>query len=187
MPKCNADGSFEKKQCNLGSRECWCVDSRGFEISETRKSSIKPLDCQNPPKSLCPTYKCSENCEHGFELDSRACRTCKCVDPCSKLSCREDGEACRLVKVECVGLPCPPVAMCLPKKENPCQNGEPLGLGNTEEVVSCGPEFENCPSSHKCQLSPLGEYAVCCPKPSKYLHKMLNYIAKSSTYIRFFV
>lgn len=167
MPTCNSDGTFARKQCNPGSRECWCVDSRGFEISQTRLPIGKPLDCDAPSKSQCPLNKCANNCEHGFELDSNGCRTCKCIDPCSKLSCREDGEICRLVNVECVDIHCPPVAMCLPKKDNPCHNGEPLRLGNTEETVSCGPDFESCPSSHKCQLSPLGEYAVCCPKPSK--------------------
>ncbi|KAK9721248.1 WAP-type (Whey Acidic Protein) 'four-disulfide core' [Popillia japonica] len=174
MPTCNSDGTFARKQCNPGSRECWCVDSRGFEISQTRLPIGKPLDCDAPSKSQCPLNKCANNCEHGFELDSNGCRTCKCIDPCSKLSCREDGEICRLVNVECVDIHCPPVAMCLPKKDNPCHNGEPLRLGNTEETVSCGPDFESCPSSHKCQLSPLGEYAVCCPKPRDVCFESLD-------------
>lgn len=104
------------------------------------------------------------------------CRTCRCIDPCSKISCRGEGETCRLVSVECVDWPCPPVPMCLPKKENPCQSGEPLRLGNTEELVTCGPDYESCPSSHKCQLSPVGEYAVCCPKPSKNKFRPLKLI-----------
>lgn len=170
MPKCKEDGSYESKQCNPRTGECWCVDIRGFELSETRTRSIDNLTCDPAPKSTnCPMYKCSEDCEHGFKIDEKGCRTCECLDPCSQISCRGEGETCRLVTVECVDWPCPSVPMCLPKKENPCQNGEPLKLGSSEEMVTCGPEYENCPSSHKCQLSPVGEYAVCCPKPSKIL------------------
>lgn len=169
IPQCQGDGGYEAKQCNPGTKECWCVDFRGFEISQTRTNDTKGLSCDPPPKSNeCPLYKCPKDCEHGFALDNKGCRTCACLDPCSQISCRGEGETCRLVSVECVDWPCPSVPMCLPKKENPCQNGEPLKLGNTDELVTCGPESESCPSSHKCQLSPVGEYAVCCPKPRKY-------------------
>nr|XP_022902311.1 balbiani ring protein 3 [Onthophagus taurus] len=165
IPRCKEDGSFESKQCHPLKRQCWCVDSRGFEISQTRTDMKQPLNCNKTENSRCPLYKCAEDCKHGFEIDQKGCRTCKCSDPCTKISCREDGEICRLVDVECVDGPCPPIAMCLPKKENPCQYGEPLRLGSSDETISCGPDFESCPSSHKCQLSPFGEYAVCCPKP----------------------
>ncbi|XP_017786716.1 PREDICTED: balbiani ring protein 3-like [Nicrophorus vespilloides] len=158
LPQCKEDGEYETKQCD--HKECWCVDFRGFEVSKTRKSRNEALSCEQLEEaSTCPTYKCKEDCEHGFEMDEHNCRTCRCADPCSKISCREDGEMCRLVNVECVSWPCPAVPMCLPKKENPCQNGEPLNQ------ISCGPDQDGCPSSHKCQLSPIGEYAVCCPKP----------------------
>lgn len=166
LPRCAADGTFESKQCNPATKECWCVDNRGFEISQTRVSMREPLNCNKIKASLCPLYKCKENCEHGYRLDKNGCRTCECVDPCSEISCRGEGETCRLVKVECITDPCPAIPMCLPRKENPCQNGDPLKLGNNDdELVTCGPDYESCPSSHKCQLSPLGEYAVCCPKP----------------------
>lgn len=165
MPQCTEDGSFDPLQCNPGTQECWCVDFRGFEISSTRTPSSKKLDCNAPPKSDCPLYKCYEDCEHGFEMDKNGCRTCKCIEPCDKITCKGEGETCRLVQVECENMPCPPVPMCLPKKDNPCQHGSPLMYG--DDQVSCGPDYDSCPSSHKCQLSPLGEYAVCCPKPRK--------------------
>ncbi|KAL1501147.1 hypothetical protein ABEB36_006531 [Hypothenemus hampei] len=174
IPECNEDGSFTNKQCHPGTKECWCVDERGFEISETR-SRNSSLDCDvtlEPNK--CSHLECTEDCEHGFEMDSNGCRTCQCIDPCSKISCRGEGETCRLVNVECISGSCPSVPMCLPKKENPCQHGEPLKLGTNEVLFTCGPESESCPSSHKCQLSPVGEYAVCCPKPREVCFEPLD-------------
>ncbi|KAF5293262.1 hypothetical protein FQR65_LT11002 [Abscondita terminalis] len=164
IPQCKENGNYEPLQCNPSKKECWCVDYRGFEISQSRTSSENKLDCSVKSFSKsCPIYKCEQDCQHGFQLDKNGCRTCKCVNPCASIKCREDGETCRLVTIECVGKTCPPIPMCLPKKENPCQMGEPLKIGNEEST--CGPEYDSCPSSHKCQLSPLGEYAVCCPKP----------------------
>ncbi|KAJ8960315.1 hypothetical protein NQ318_004047, partial [Aromia moschata] len=165
MPKCKEDGSYDDKQCNPGIGQCWCVDIRGFEISETRHKSGENVSCDPAPRSeKCPLLKCVEDCEHGFEMDAKGCRTCTCVDPCSRVSCRGEGETCRLVAVECVGWPCPSVPMCLPKKENPCQNGEPLRLGGAgDELATCGPDFDSCPSSHKCQLSPVGSTPSVVP------------------------
>lgn len=174
LPQCKEDGSFSELQCNPGNQECWCVDFRGFELSSTRKPMIQKPSCTPPPKSNCPLYKCTEDCEHGFEINGDGCRTCKCIEPCGKVICKGEGEVCRLVKVECVTLPCPPVPMCLPEKENPCQHGLPLMLNG--EQASCGPDIDSCPTSHKCQLSPLGEYAVCCPKPRKYHIKRVLFL-----------
>lgn len=116
----------------------------------------------------CPLMKC-EPCAHGYQIDSNGCRTCKCRDPCTEIACRGEGEACRMVKVNCISKPCPEVAMCLPKKDNPCMSGQPLIQEGTDSPVKCGPRDYACPSSHKCHLSPLDEYSVCCPKPSKYI------------------
>ncbi|XP_076257897.1 uncharacterized protein LOC143194965 [Rhynchophorus ferrugineus] len=165
IPSCSDDGSFVKKQCHPGTKECWCVDDRGFELSQTRTRETN-MSCDITARSNdCPLLKCRDDCEHGYEMNENGCRTCQCIDPCTKISCRGEGEMCRLVSVECINWPCPSVPMCLPKKENPCQHGEPLKLGSSDDLFTCGPESESCPSSHKCQLSPVGEYAVCCPKP----------------------
>lgn len=182
IPQCmdDEDGRYAAKQCHPASGECWCVDQQGFEISQTRTRNAglvcednyidnnddnnnKQID-QQSNNCTSTTNDCDQVCDHGYEMDENNCRTCNCIDPCKRLNCRsEEGETCRLVAVECTDWPCPPVPMCLPKKDNPCQNGDPLKVG--DELVTCGPDFESCPSTHKCQLSPVGEYAVCCPKP----------------------
>ncbi|KZS04617.1 Uncharacterized protein APZ42_032431 [Daphnia magna] len=49
--------------------------------------------------------------------------------------------------------------------DNPCAHGQPLREPFTNTTIHCGPMGSSCPSTHKCHLSPLGEFSVCCPKP----------------------
>ncbi|PNF36509.1 Amyloid beta A4 protein [Cryptotermes secundus] len=163
LPKCrDEDGSFEPIQCHPVTHQCWCVDDKGDELPGTRAPPDVQPSCE--AQSSCPSLKCIP-CPHGFLLDESGCQTCKCRDPCAEISCREDGEKCRLVEVSCINTPCPPVPVCLPQPQNPCQMGQPLLVMGSTEVMVCGPNGSPCPSSHKCHLSPLEEYAVCCPKP----------------------
>ncbi|XP_067012696.2 thyroglobulin [Anabrus simplex] len=163
MPQCREeDGGYEPVQCHPVTRQCWCVDEKGEEVAGTRAPPDVQPSCHTP--SECPKYKC-QPCEHGYRMDMDGCPTCDCRDPCEEISCRGDGEACRLVEVSCVDRPCPPVPMCLPRRDNPCLTGHPLLVKGSSEVLQCGPNRDTCPSSHRCHLSPLGEYAVCCPKP----------------------
>ncbi|KAE8740442.1 hypothetical protein FOCC_FOCC014036 [Frankliniella occidentalis] len=154
VPRCRErDGAYESVQCHPGKGQCWCVDAHGQELPGTRTDGDQQPDCRarNELVEL---------------LDARGCPTCRCRDPCQELQCRGEGEACRMVQVQCADPPCHKVPMCLPHRENPCLTGQPLESTSTPGgLFRCGPSGDSCPASHKCELSPLGEYAVCCQKP----------------------
>lgn len=42
-PECKPDGQFEEVQCKSMTKECWCVDSSGSELTGSRTS--KYLRC----------------------------------------------------------------------------------------------------------------------------------------------
>lgn len=168
VPRCRErDGAYESVQCHPGKGQCWCVDAHGQELPGTRTDGDQQPDCRaRNAVSACPALRCEEACPHGHQLDARGCPTCRCRDPCQELQCRGEGEACRMVQVQCADPPCHKVPMCLPHRENPCLTGQPLESTSTPGgLFRCGPSGDSCPASHKCELSPLGEYAVCCQKP----------------------
>lgn len=167
IPQCDEGGDYMRIQ-SFGKFH-WCVDSAGQEIQGTRVPYGKRPNCQHP--SVCPLNPCSLQCEFGYQLDVTGCPVCQCKQsPCEDISC-DKGEECRMMQLNCISDPCPPVPLCLPKLENPCPFGEPLRFMDSHERVTCGPGASSCPSSHKCHLSPFGEYAVCCPKPSEVFTK----------------
>ena len=125
IPRCRSeDGSYEPIQCDPLTRSCWCVSDDGLEVQGTRvPPGMQPL-C-NQPRS-CPEIKCRLNCQQGLKLDTSGCPVCACHDPCEKVECRSKLEECRVVQVNCIRQPCPPLPMCLPRLDNPCLHGQPL-------------------------------------------------------------
>ena len=41
--KCKANGDYEEIQCDDKSKECWCADQNGYEITGTRTTG--PIKC----------------------------------------------------------------------------------------------------------------------------------------------
>ena len=169
IPRCRPeDGAYEPVQCDPVTKACWCVSSDGRELAGTRVPPGLQPQCHKAAQlqKSCPAVTdCPIRCPHGYHLDTSGCPVCQCHDPCQNVQCRSsEGEECRLVQVNCIRQPCPPLPVCLPRLENPCSYGHPLTDGSNE-TMTCGPMGSTCPSTHKCQLSPLGEFAVCCPKP----------------------
>uniref|UniRef100_A0A6A7FYZ2 Amyloid beta A4 protein n=1 Tax=Hirondellea gigas TaxID=1518452 RepID=A0A6A7FYZ2_9CRUS len=167
LPACNEAGNFVAMQCHPATTTCWCVDHHGLEVPGTRLSQPAIPDCSAPVS--CPRQSCDLACLHGYALDNSGCPVCSCRDPCEEVRCNHPMEECRIVHVACVGEPCPPLPVCLPKLDNPCPSGSPLNVNGS--VLQCGPEGSVCPSSHKCHLSPLGEYALCCRKPREVCYE----------------
>lgn len=172
LPSCTKEGSFESIQCHPISHICWCVDENGVEIAGSRTLPGGNANCSSV--GVCESVDCDLQCPNGLYLDERGCPICICRDPCQGVKCKGSGEVCRAAKIKCSNKPCPPLPLCLPNLENPCPFGEPLHNPNSSSLFQCGPQSGQCPSSHKCHLSPLGEYAVCCPKPRDVCYQKLD-------------
>ena len=108
-PKCYLNGSYAATQCANG--ECWCVDSFGTEIPNTKTRG--PTACEALREELgCLDLTCRLGCDYGFELDrDTRCPLCECRNPCDGVTCTP-GESCQMVEVNCEGEYCPPVPAC---------------------------------------------------------------------------
>jgi len=45
IPQCTENGNFDSRQCHKARNQCWCVDSRGVEISGSRKRENEKVSC----------------------------------------------------------------------------------------------------------------------------------------------
>ncbi|ELU17369.1 hypothetical protein CAPTEDRAFT_221002 [Capitella teleta] len=63
----------------------------------------------------CAEFSCSKQCEHDqeFVYDTAGCKTCACANSTCETHPCSAGQICRMVQVQCVTMPCNPVAQCL--------------------------------------------------------------------------
>lgn len=166
-------GKWKEIQCGP-QNVCWCVDDQGGEIPGTKTVNGSRPNCYSRRNDdVCSPFNCNLNCEHGFNVDAMGCKTCQCQNPCDQISC-PTGEVCQLLKVYCIDEPCPKMPICVPQHDSICAEGHPLQ--KEENVVICGPNFEQCPSTHSCQLNVTSRQGVCCGKTSKLLNYTSEFI-----------
>ncbi|XP_078073121.1 thyroglobulin [Mustelus asterias] len=75
VPRCTRDGRYEEVQCQ--GADCWCVDSQGMEVSNSRVQGQRPQ---------CPT-KCEQERKRSIAFKSRQPAGSDLFIP----SCRDDG------------------------------------------------------------------------------------------------
>ncbi|GBP03548.1 Thyroglobulin [Eumeta japonica] len=86
--------------------ECWCVDSFGTEIPQSRGFNVTDESCIKLRRNRLLDLTCRMGCEYGFNLDPiTRCPACQCRDPWDVV-CGEN-EECRIVEVSCDDEYCP--------------------------------------------------------------------------------
>ena len=167
MPQCDEKGNYLEKQCL--NRVCWCVDNIGEEVSGTRTSATRVLDCKNPTECA---PQCRMFCPFGFVRDENGCSQCDCApSPCNKMTCEAVSD-CQLEKLDCVKEPCPIVPKCVTSVKveavNPCAFGLPLTESETNVTVVCSEDVESalCPVTHVCTRDERTKKGVCCQRQS---------------------
>lgn len=144
--------------------QCWCVDSFGTEIPQSRGYNVSDESCQQLREELdCLDLTCRMGCEYGFALDPHTrCPACQCRDPCDGVTCGR-GKECRIVDVSCEGEYCPPVPACLPRKPGQCPYLVPPGPTDNLDANICAYECRtdaHCEGTRRCCSNGCGTQCV---------------------------
>ncbi|CAD6192821.1 unnamed protein product [Caenorhabditis auriculariae] len=156
--QCSADGLFREHQCDINSKQCWCVNTLdGTEIPGTRiYNHVSLPDCSAP--KICSTRCDSSKCPFGVRLDTNGCPmngACECANLCSTFDCPVAME-CVLMPVRCTTHPCPDVPQCI---ESLCATPQRDSYRNAVGCTADG----GCGRGAKCVTSPLrAESGICC-------------------------
>ncbi|ALC45954.1 CG5639, partial [Drosophila busckii] len=150
----------DEELVELEVEQCWCVDSFGTEIPQSRGFNVSLESCQQLREQLdCLDLTCRMGCEYGFALDAETrCPACQCRDPCEGVTNCGEGKECRIVDVSCEGEYCPPVPACLPRKPGQCPYLVPPG-----PTDSCAYECRtdaHCAGSRRCCSNGCGTQCV---------------------------
>ncbi|KAL6742905.1 hypothetical protein Aduo_016000 [Ancylostoma duodenale] len=161
VPACTSQGAFEKVQCEPDGRQCFCVDSRGIEIPNSRTRNGQKPDCDSIQSATVPKTKecvgaalrgpCSASMNRWYYDEQEAkCRRFAYSGCGGNGNNYETEEACTQR--------CAPPPMGLPK----CEKGEPL---KTKLGVTVNCAKSDCPSGYKCSI--VQQTSVCCPENDK--------------------
>ncbi|WKY11925.1 hypothetical protein Q1695_003474 [Nippostrongylus brasiliensis] len=156
-------GAFQKLQCEPDGRQCFCVDSKGIEIPNSRTRNGQKPDCDEiQPQQTPKTKECVGNAVRG---------------PCTASQSRwyydeQEAKCKRFTYSGCGGNGnnyeteaacthrCAPPPMGLPK----CEKGEPL---KTKLGVTVNCAKSDCPYGYKCSV--VQQSSVCCPENNKII------------------
>ncbi|EPB71358.1 Kunitz/Bovine pancreatic trypsin inhibitor domain protein [Ancylostoma ceylanicum] len=163
VPACTAQGAFEKVQCEPDGRQCFCVDSRGIEIPNSRTRNGQKPDCDSIQSATVPKTKecvgaavrgpCSASMNRWYYDEQEAkCRRFTYSGCGGNGNNYETEDAC--------SQRCAPPPMGLPK----CEKGEPL---KTKLGVTVNCAKSDCPSGYKCSI--VQQTSVCCPENDKII------------------
>lgn len=104
VPSCTSSSAFQEVQCHSG--ECWCVDSRGQEVTGSRTSGRRPRCPSRCEKEQAAALRVRGSLAAGAELHIPACSEngdflplqcvgsrCFCVDAEGKRTAEPSGNA----------------------------------------------------------------------------------------------
>nr|XP_006822461.1 PREDICTED: neurogenic locus notch homolog protein 1-like [Saccoglossus kowalevskii] len=143
LPRCTADGFYEKEQCWHETRECWCVNRFGTEVSGTRKEG-------------------RANCDKSGECPAVEDNGLVCDDECSyDYDCSEDSKCC--------SNGCGRACMVMPQVEaRPVEKPGECPVVADGVVGTCAEYCSNdgdCGGDHKCCSNGCGHTCVAPAKP----------------------
>ncbi|EFP00691.1 CRE-MLT-11 protein [Caenorhabditis remanei] len=161
VPVCTSSGDFERVQCETNGRQCFCVNTQGIEVPNSRTRDGTRPDCYSIQSSRqvntkeCVGASTAGPCHGSFQRffyneDSQKCEQFTYSGCGGNGNNYESREACEDR--------CAPPPVGLPK----CEIGEPL---KTKIGVPVNCAKTDCPSGYRCSV--VQHSSVCCPENNK--------------------
>ncbi|ULT92782.1 hypothetical protein L3Y34_010106 [Caenorhabditis briggsae] len=168
VPVCTPSGDFERVQCETNGRQCFCVNTQGIEVPNSRTRDGSRPDCYTIQSSRqvntkeCVGASTPGPCHGSFQRffyneDSQKCEQFNYSGCGGNGNNYESREACEDR--------CAPPPVGLPK----CEIGEPL---KTKIGVPVNCAKTDCPSGYRCSV--VQHSSVCCPENNKAVGLQTN-------------
>ncbi|VDP01904.1 unnamed protein product [Heligmosomoides polygyrus] len=159
----NPSSTSTTTQCEPDGRQCFCVDSRGIEIANSRTRNGQKPDCDGIQSSSVPRTKecvggavrgpCSATMNRWYYDEQEAKCNRFSYSGCGGNGNNYDSEDACIQR-------CAPPPMGLPR----CEKGEPL---KTKLGVTVNCAKSDCPYGYKCSI--VQQTSVCCPENNKII------------------